>query len=191
VSTEPRLRLALVGSGEYLEEIAPLEARLIGSGQRYVEIPLAAGLEGEERFEYWVQLGSAQAARLGVRAVTVPARTRQDALDPQRARLVDGADLVYLSGGNPTHLAASLRGTPLWRAVVDAVADGASLARCSAGAMALGGAIASLRTPGERAAAGLGLPTGGRDLPPLRPRSALVQPPTRPDRQGAHHHRHR
>ena len=41
---------------------------------------------------------------------------------------VAGAGLVYFSGGNPGYLAASLRDTALWWAVVEAWQAGAALA---------------------------------------------------------------
>lgn len=158
-------RIALVGSGEYLPAMAPLEASLIGRGRNYVQIPLAAGQESDERFAYWVDLGREQAARLGVTAHTVLARSRADADDPRWARLVAGADLVYLSGGNPFHLANSLRGSQLWSAIVDALGRGVALAGCSAGAMVLGGLIGSLRSPTQHAEPGLGVLPGTSILP--------------------------
>src|SRR5690242_18161482 len=91
---------------------------IAGRAPRYVQIPTAAALEGEATLSYWVDLGKAQADRLGVEAVPVVARNREDADDPALAALVEGAGLVYLSGGNPSYLAATLRGTRLWEAVV-------------------------------------------------------------------------
>ena len=52
-------------------------------------------------------------------------------------RLIDGVGLVYLSGGDPHHLAATLRGSLVLGGHRDGVAGGAALAGCSAGAMAL------------------------------------------------------
>jgi len=165
VSAEQPGRLALVGSGEYLEAMASLEASLLGGGTRYVQIPLAAGLESDERYEYWIELGRTQAARLGATAVTIRARTRADALDPALAAQVVGADLIYLSGGDPRHLAESLRATPLWEAIVEAWRRGASLAGCSAGAMILGSVMGRLRAPHAEPWRGLGVLPGVAILP--------------------------
>lgn len=130
--------VALIGSGEYLESMADLEGRLIaGRPGRYVQIPTAAAPEGEQALARWVALGAAQAERLGVEQVPVVARDRHDADDPDLAEQVEGAGLVYFSGGNPGYLASSLRDTALWAAVVAAWRDGAALAGCSAGAMAM------------------------------------------------------
>ena len=130
--------LALVGSGEYLPVMQEVEASLLeGRPPKYVQIPTAAGEEGEESLNHWVELGRKQAERLGVQAVPLVARNRAEADDPELAALVEGAGLVYLSGGSPSYLASTLRGTRLWDAVRTAWENGAALAGCSAGAMAL------------------------------------------------------
>jgi cyanophycinase-like exopeptidase len=132
--------IALVGSGEYLPVMQDLEGGLIaGRAARYVQIPTAAALEGQQTLDRWIRLGQEQAARLGVEAVPVVVRDRDEADDPELAALVHGAGLVYLSGGNPPYLAETLRGTRVWAAVVAAWEAGAALAGCSAGAMALTG----------------------------------------------------
>ena len=69
--------LALVGSGEYLEVMADVEGALIaGRPRRYVQIPTAAAPEGPGRLRYWLDLGAAQAERLGVQPVPVLVRKR-------------------------------------------------------------------------------------------------------------------
>ena len=65
-------------------------------------------------------------------------KNREQADDETIAAQVAGAGLIYLSGGDPQVLAATLRDTALWRAIVAAWQNGAALAGCSAGAMALG-----------------------------------------------------
>jgi cyanophycinase len=138
--------LALVGSGEYLPVMTDIEARLIsGRPARYVQIPMAAGREGDESLSYWTRLGREQAERLGVEAVPLVARDRDEANDPDLAAEVAGAGLVYLSGGDPYHLATNMRGTLLWDAIVTAWRGGAALAGCSAGAMALTGWVPAMR----------------------------------------------
>ena len=54
-------RLALVGSGEYLPAMEPVDRYLLGQlaqPARVVCLPTAAGTEGEERIEYWSNLGT-------------------------------------------------------------------------------------------------------------------------------------
>lgn len=150
--------LALVGSGEYLPEMADLEAELLeGRAPRYVQLATAAVPDGPSVVEHWHDLGALQARRLGVVPVAVPVNTREDANDPKLAAKVEGAGLIYLSGGDPSYLAETLRDTAVWRAIEAEWRKGAALAGCSAGAMALGSWIPSLRHPRRGSTAGLGL----------------------------------
>jgi cyanophycinase-like exopeptidase len=155
--------LALVGSGEYLPVMAGVEALLLeGRPPRYVQLATAAAPEGEASLARWHSLGAAQAERLGVEQVVVDVRDHDDANDPDLAALVAGAGLVYLSGGNPTYVAQALRGTAVWSAIHQAWLGGASLAGCSAGAMAMTGWVPSIRNLGAHPDPGLGV------LPHLR-----------------------
>jgi cyanophycinase-like exopeptidase len=178
--------LALVGSGEYLPVMLPVERDLIaGRPPRYVQIPTAAGKEGERRLRYWVDLGRAQAERLGVTAVPLVVTNREQADDPEVAKEVDGAGLIYLSGGDPGFLADTLRGTALWRAIVAAWRGGAALAGCSAGAMAMADRVPDWRHPTGGDRAGLGLLPQLRILPHFdrligRMPDLLVRPVLRP-----------
>lgn len=158
--------LALVGSGEYLVAMLEVErALLAGRPPVYVQVPTAAAPEGEASLQSWVALGRAQAARLGVEARPVVARDRAEADDPALAALVEGAGLVYLSGGSPPFLADALRGTALWAAVEGAWRGGAALAGCSAGAIALTSWVPDLRHPLDPPRHGLGLAPRLRVIP--------------------------
>jgi len=158
--------LALVGSGEYLPVMAEVERGLLtGRPPRYVQIPTAAAHEGQASLDRWVALGREQAERLGVEAVPVVVRNRTDADDPAMATLLDGAGLIYLSGGSPTGLARILRGTAVAAAIEAAWRGGAALAGCSAGAMALTSWVPSLRRPGVEPHDGLDLVPHLRVIP--------------------------
>jgi cyanophycinase-like exopeptidase len=155
--------LALVGSGEYLPQMADIEAGLLeGRPPRYVQLATAAVPDGPSVVEYWHNLGIEQAKRLGVEPVIIPVNNADDANDEQFAELVRGAGLIYLSGGNPAFLADTLRGSKVWKAIVATWEQGAALAGCSAGAMALTSWVPSLRHPRKGGTEGLGL------LPHLR-----------------------
>jgi cyanophycinase-like exopeptidase len=146
--------------------MAGVEEMLIaGRGSRYVQIPTAAAPEGERSLRRWLDLGAAQAERLGVEQIPVLARDRDEADAPDLAALVAGAGLVYLSGGNPTYLAQTLRGTALWQAIVTAWQSGSALAGCSAGAMALTRWVPSMRALAREPDPGLGVLPHLRVLP--------------------------
>lgn len=158
--------LALVGSGEYLPQMADIEGSLIaGRPPRYVQIATAAVPDGESTVERWHNLGIAQAERLGVEPVILDVKDRGDAESAAIAKLVDGAGLIYLSGGHPGFLAETLRDSAVWVAIVDAWQKGAALAGCSAGAMAFAAWVPSLRHPREGGTRGLGLLPHVRVIP--------------------------
>src|ERR1700733_9393764 len=121
--------LALVGSGEYLPQMAGIEAGLLaGRPPRYVQLATAAVPDGPSVVQHWHSLGVAQAARLGVEAVVLPVNNRDDADDPALAAQVAGAGLVYLSGGHPGYLSDTLRDTAVWAAIVAAWRGGTAVA---------------------------------------------------------------
>src|SRR6478672_5906581 len=158
--------LALVGSGEYLAVMAGVEGALIeGRPRRYLQIPTAAAPEGPDRLQYWLDLGAAQAERLGVQQVPVVVRDRDEAGSEDLAARIDGAGLVYLSGGNPQFLARTLRGTRVWAAIEAAWRSGAALAGCSAGAIALTDWVPAVRSPARAPEPGLGVLPWLRVLP--------------------------
>jgi cyanophycinase len=163
MSTGP---IALVGSGEYLPVMQDVEAALLaGRAPKYVQIPTAAAPEGEKSLNYWVDLGIRQAERIGVSAVPVVVENRADANSPELAQLVKDAGLIYLSGGNPAFLANTLRDSLVWNAIYEAWQDGAALAGCSAGAMALADHIPGLRLTSHAPTRGLGAVPHIRVLP--------------------------
>jgi cyanophycinase-like exopeptidase len=158
--------IALVGSGEYLPVMAGIEGALIaGRTPRYVQLATAAAPEGRESVSRWHRLGREQADRLGVEQVVVDVETREDADNPAYAAAVEGAGLVYLSGGNPAYLAETLRDTAVWRAIVAAHHAGAAIAGCSAGAMALSDWAPRMRSLTSEQPSGLGLVPHVRVIP--------------------------
>lgn len=158
--------IALVGSGEYLPVMLEIESRLIaGRNPKYVQIPTAAAPEGQRTLDYWVNLGAQQAARIGVESVPVLVSSRVDAESVEFAKQIDDAGLIYLSGGNPSFLANTLRDTLVWRAIESAWRNGAALAGCSAGAMALADHIPGLRHTAHAPTVGLGVLPHIRVLP--------------------------
>lgn len=165
-------RIALVGSGEYLPVMHEIEAWLLADRphtddrpRTYVQLATAAAGEGEASLRRWHDLGAQAAERLGAQQVIVDVRTRADAQDRTWDDVIATAGLIYLSGGNPVHLARTLAGTRVWHAIRAAWLNGASLAGCSAGAMALAGYVPDVRHPKRGGTDGLGLVPDVRILP--------------------------
>ena len=143
--------LALVGSGEYLAPMEPVDRELLarlspmpesGTGSwpvaRVVCLPTAAGSEGPDRVAYWSQLGVNYFSRLGVDVEALPVIDVPSANDPDLAGRIRQADFVYLSGGRPNYLLSTMKGSLAWEAIQSVLAKGGILAGCSAGAMVLG-----------------------------------------------------
>ena len=130
--------LALIGSGEYLPPMNPVDEWLLGRlrGQaRVVCLPSAAGQEGPERIGYWSRLGVDHFTRLGATAEAVEIVNRAGARDEALAARIRAANFVYLSGGDPDYLYQTLNGTPAWAAIEGVLAGGGVVAGCSAGAI--------------------------------------------------------
>ncbi len=133
--------LALVGSGEYLPPIDPLDRWLLDhlpEPARVVCLPTAAGTEGDERINYWCDLGIEHFSRLGAQVEALRVIDRASAQDSALAERVRSANFVYLSGGKPAYLYNALFGTPVWEAVNSVLQQGGVVAGCSAGAMIFG-----------------------------------------------------
>lgn len=160
-------RVALVGSGEYLPVMQEFEESLLaaGSSRKYVQLATAAGQESTNRLAYWERIGREQCERIGADQVFLPVFTREAAMNEELAKEIDGAGLIYLSGGDPHFLAQTLFDTPVWRAIETNWRAGSSLAGCSAGAMAMGPDIPNFRKMKSEGSQGLGLVTHIRTIP--------------------------
>ena len=161
--------LALVGSGEYLPVMQDLESALLNSGisngkpNIFLQIPTAAGEESAERLKFWESRGADQARRIGTVQEFLPIFKREDAFNDKYISLVKSAALIYFSGGDPGYLANSLYETPLWDEIKKNWLAGASLAGCSAGAMAFSSDVPNFFRMKEEGIPGLNV------IPHLRP----------------------
>jgi cyanophycinase len=133
--------LLLAGSGEFTRAVVAVDRALLrhtpGTPPRVAIVPTASGLEGAVPLD-WIARGVRHFGALGCAAFGVPILNCDDADRPEHREALAGADLIYLSGGNPRHLVASLAGSAAWAAIRAAWSGGATLAGSSAGAMALG-----------------------------------------------------
>ncbi len=125
-----------MGSGEFEPWSEGVErAALEGRSGHVAVLPTASSAEGDEVFERWGRMGLEHYGSMGMDARLVDVRTRADAELGDRARPLDGASMVFFSGGKPQHLAATIHGTRLWRELEHAMERGAVFAGCSAGAL--------------------------------------------------------
>jgi cyanophycinase len=153
--------LALVGSGEYLIQMQEIESDLLhrgisrGKSNTYIQIPTGAGQESVDRIEFWKERGAAQANRIGAQCKFLPILKREDAFNPQYIEDVTNAGLIYFSGGDPGYITDVFEQTPLWEKIKKEFYSGASLAGCSAGAMAFGAKIVGIRKSHPQSGLGL------------------------------------
>lgn len=142
--------IALVGSGEFLPQMVDVDRWLLaGRRQRAAFLPTAAGEEGAASVKRWLGLGTDHYTAMGVEPIAVPVLNANDANREDLAALIDDVGLIYLSGGNPGHVARSLRNSLVWDAIVRAWRNGAALAGCSAGAIALTASAIDVRSGGR------------------------------------------
>lgn len=132
-------RILLVGGDEFRPAAVGMDRRVLEltgkATPRVAIIPTAAARENP-------QLAATNGIRhfsgLGADAYSVDVIQRQDAENPRMAAQLDGADVIYFTGGSPEHLFSVLNGSPLLDTVRTANGAGAIWAGSSAGAMVLG-----------------------------------------------------
>lgn len=151
--------LALVGSGEFLPSTEDIDHALLTFDQvpapRVAILPTAAGQESPDSINRWINLGVDRYTELGAQPVPVHVVDNASANDPEMASLIDGCDLIYFSGGDPTYVTETMRDSLVWSSVLHAWQNGAALAGCSAGAMMMGSVTASPRSSGLQEGLGL------------------------------------
>ena len=130
---------AFMGAGEFESWHADIDRRLIsGRDGGVLVLATASAPEGDDVYERWVAKGLAHYEALGIDATAPMLRTIEDAHDPEVVDALQGAALVFFSGGNPAYLSRVLAGSPFWRLLQERVADDrTAYAGCSAGVACL------------------------------------------------------
>ncbi|MBI3244473.1 MAG: Type 1 glutamine amidotransferase-like domain-containing protein [Chloroflexi bacterium] len=156
--------IALIGGNEFRENCREMDRALLarlGTSARVLVIPTAAANESPRQA---ANNGVAHLKRLGAKAEPLYVIQRDHAQADEMVAAIREAKGVYFSGGDPVHLLETLRGTKVWRAVVELSERGGLVAGSSAGAMVMGG---QMWTPGAGAGwrEGLGLVPGLAVIP--------------------------
>ncbi len=153
--------IALVGSGEYLPVMEDVDRYLLdslnlnGRKPRVVCLPTAAGKEGDQSVNRWSNMGVEHFKKLGADVTALKIIDRRSADDVQYEPIVENADLIYFSGGDPGYLHETMKDTCVWFAAQRAWSRGAIYAGCSAGAMILGKRMPSFRLGGTQEGFGI------------------------------------
>jgi cyanophycinase len=130
-------RIGLVGSGEFTPAMTDIDREIlatISDAPNVVVLPTAAA--GEDPQD-WALRGVEHFWKLGARSVGLMVLERAHAEDPDNVKVIERADLLYISGGKTARLLEALEGSALWMGFLQARANGAWLVGSSAGAMAL------------------------------------------------------
>src|SRR5512135_1588770 len=107
--------ITLVGSGEYLPVMNDVDRYLLGSlhlngrKPRVVCLPTAAGREGDSSVNRWLTMGVQHFQALSAEVSPVPIIDRTTADDPRWEPLLENADLIYFSGGDPGYLYETMK----------------------------------------------------------------------------------
>lgn len=151
----------LVGSGEYLPVMREIDRYLLeslnldGRKPRVACLPTAAGKEGDGSVNRWLSMGVQHFTELGAAVEPVRIIDRASANDPCWEPILENADLIYFSGGDPGYLHATMKGSRAWSAAQRAWERGAIYAGCSAGAMILSKRMPSFRLAGTQEGFGI------------------------------------
>jgi cyanophycinase len=146
--------IALLGSGEYLPVMDEVDNFLLancGANDRkpkVVCLPTAAGQESEASIKRWMRMGVEHFTRLGADVQAVSVTDADSAGQQKHAAIVEEADFVYFSGGNPMYLYQTLKDSLVWKAAMKVFERGGVYAGCSAGAMILGKEMPNFRSLG-------------------------------------------
>lgn len=145
--------LVLAGSGEYTPAMDIVDTFLLErvSGRNVVLIATSCAQEGEDVMTKWEQMGVEHFRRLGVEALPVRIKDREDADVAGHAERIAEAGLVWFSGGSPVYLAQAFHETAAWRALEAANRRGAAVAGASGGLGVLNAHIPSADTDGPSA----------------------------------------
>lgn len=153
--------ISLVGSGEYLPVMRDIDRYLLDSlkldrrAPRVACIPTAAGKEGDSSVNRWLNMGVQHFRELGADVEPVRIIDHHSANDPCWEPILEEADLIYFSGGDPGYLYEIMKGSLAWSAAQRAWSRGAVYAGCSAGAMILGKRMPSFRLAGTQEGFGI------------------------------------
>ena len=132
-------RILLVGGDEFRASCAGMDRHVLeatgASNPRVAIVPTAAAFENPGLA---ASNGVRHFTSLGASAYGLDVVRREDAESPRAVAQLDGAHVIYFTGGSPEHLHSVLAGSPLLSAVNDACDAGAIWAGSSAGAMVLG-----------------------------------------------------
>ena len=128
---DPKGYLFIVGGGDWPEGMVKRFVELAGTYNtgKIVILPMASSVPEESAAEE-----AADFKKLGAKTIEVHILTREQALKPESAKLLDGAGGVFFSGGDQSRLTGVLLDTPVHKKLLELFEQGCIIGGTSAGA---------------------------------------------------------
>jgi cyanophycinase len=128
---DPKGYLFIVGGGDWPEGMVKRFVDLAGGFNtgKIVILPMASSVPEESAAEE-----AADFKKLGAKTIEVHILTREQALKPESAKLLDGAGGVFFSGGDQSRLTGVLLDTPVHKKLLELFEQGCIIGGTSAGA---------------------------------------------------------
>jgi cyanophycinase len=132
------MNLVLFGSGEFTPAVDNIDKYLIDKYQprNIAVLPTAAGTESDA--SKWIEMAKLHYAKYNLPVIAVPIFNKTQSNDKTLIDLLDQADWIFFSGGNPNYLLEVLTGSELWRVILKKLEVGTLISGSSAGAMIMG-----------------------------------------------------
>ena len=146
--------IALIGGNEFRRDCEPMDRALLARLDAEPIVVILSTAATHENPRLAADNGVRYFRRLGVQAGAAMIVDPETARQPSLVEQIETADLVYFTGGDPTYLLETMRGSPAWQAALDVLDRGGAMAGSSAGAMICGG---QMWAPGHGWREGLGL----------------------------------
>jgi len=146
--------IALIGGNEFRPDCEPMDRALLARLDAEPIVVILPTAAAHENPRLAADNGVRYFRRLGAQAEAAMIVDPETAREPSLVKQIGTADLVYFTGGDPTYLLETMRGSPAWQAVLDVLDRGGAMAGSSAGAMICGG---QMWAPGHGWREGLGL----------------------------------
>ena len=132
-------KVALVGGDEFRPGCEEMDREILAAtGADRPSVLVVPTAAAHQRPDLAATNGVAYFSALGADASALMVLDRADARDAGFVSEIDSADLVYLTGGSPSHLLEVLADSPFLDSLVASLDRGAVLAGSSAGAMVVG-----------------------------------------------------
>jgi len=127
----PKGYLFIVGGGDWPDGMVKRFVELAGTYNtgKIVILPMASSVPEESAAEE-----AADFKKLGAKTIEVHILTREQALKPESAKLLDGAGGVFFSGGDQSRLTRVLLDTPVHEKLLELFEQGCIIGGTSAGA---------------------------------------------------------